>query len=177
LGVMLVVLSRFLGVRWGLLGLAATGLLTFLSLRGLFHGFAAGEVRKMILFRHKRTVLWALIIGAVAAALHFVEIEDRVGGTFQLRPATRAEVRAPVAGFVQAVSYDEGDRVCPGEVLARLEVPDLESRLAQKCAEVSEVQARLKLLRIGPRPEEVAEQRQRAARAKAWRELGEQELN
>jgi multidrug efflux pump subunit AcrA (membrane-fusion protein) len=174
--VMLVVLSRVFGARWGVVGLACTGLLAFLSIRGLFHGFAAGEVRRMILFRHKRTALWALIVGAVAAALCFTQIEDRVGGSFQLRPATRAEIRAPVAGFVQAVSYDEGDRVPPGELLARLEVPDLECRLAQKRAEVSEVQARLRLLRIGPRPEEVTEQRQRTARAKAWRELGDQDL-
>jgi multidrug resistance efflux pump len=41
---------------------------------------------------------------------------------------------------------------------------------------VSEVQAKLKLLRIGPRPEEVAEQRQRTARAKAWRELADEDL-
>jgi multidrug efflux pump subunit AcrA (membrane-fusion protein) len=174
--VMLIVLSHVFGARWGMVGFAGTGLLAFLSMRGLFHGFTAGEVRRMILFRHKRTALWTLIVGAVVAALCFTQIEDRVGGSFQLRPATRAEIRAPLAGFVQAVSYDEGDRISPGELLARLEVPDLESRLSQKRAEVSEVQARLRLLRIGPRPEEVAEQRQRAARAKAWRELGDQDL-
>jgi multidrug efflux pump subunit AcrA (membrane-fusion protein) len=176
LGLTLIVFSHFLGARWGLLGLAGAAMLGLLSLRGLFHGFTAGEVRKMILFRRKRTVLWALTVGAVVAAFYFVQIEDRVGGTFQLRPATHAEIRAPLAGFVQSISSDEGDRISSGALLARLEVPDLESRLGQKRAEVGEVQAKLKLLRIGSRPEEVAEQRQRTTRAKAWRELAEQDL-
>jgi HlyD family secretion protein len=57
-----------------------------------------------------------------------------------------------------------------------LEVPDLASRLAQKQAEAAEAQARLKLLEIGPRPEEIAEQRGRAVRAKVWRDLADKDL-
>ena len=81
-----------------------------------------------------------------------------------------------MAGFLREVYCDEGDRVSPGAPVARLEVPDLASRLAQKRAEVREAQARLRLLEVGPRPEEVVEQRRRVERARAWHDLARQDL-
>src|SRR5262249_13983351 len=128
------------------------------------------------LWRRKRTVGWVLGLGAVAAALVLVEIEDRATGPFQVRPATRAELRAPVAGFLGTASFDEGDRVAAGALVVSLEVPDLSSRLAQKRAEVREAEARLRLLEAGPRYEELTEQRHRVDRARAWRDLAEQDL-
>jgi multidrug resistance efflux pump len=74
------------------------------------------------------------------------------------------------------VHYDEGDRVSPGTPVARLDLPGLDSRLAQKQAERDEARARLRLLEIGPRPEEVAEQRRRVERAQRWRALAQQDL-
>jgi multidrug efflux pump subunit AcrA (membrane-fusion protein) len=130
----------------------------------------------MIRLRRKRTVVWVLVLAGLVAGPCLIEIEDRAGGAFQLRPATRAELRAPVAGFLREVYCDEGDRVSPGALVARLEVPDLASRLAQKQAEVREVQAKLRLLASGARPEEVLEQRRRVERARAWHDLARQDL-
>src|SRR5262249_38898706 len=84
--------------------------------------------------------------------------------------------RAPAAGFVRAVSYDEGSPVSPGAVVARLEVSDLPSRTAQKRAEVREAEAGVRLLEEGPRPQEVSEQRLRVERAVGWRDLARQDL-
>jgi multidrug efflux pump subunit AcrA (membrane-fusion protein) len=161
---------------WGWLGLGGVALLGLLAARGLFRGIAAGEVTKMLMKRRKRTVVWLLILGGLAAGLRLVEMEDRASGTFQARPAVRGEVRAPLAGFLKEVCCDEGDRVSRGALVARLTVPELASRLARKQAEVREAQARLYLLEVGPRPEEVAEQRRRVERARAWRELARQDL-
>jgi multidrug resistance efflux pump len=172
----LLLMSHFLGGPLGLVGLVAVALLGLLSLRGLFHGFTAGEVRNMIIFRRKRTVLWAAFLGGVPAALFLIPMQDRAGGPFGLRPVSRAEVRAPVAGFLTEVSGDEGDRVSAGTVLARLDVPDLGSRLARKRAEVREGQARLHLLEAGPRYEEILEQRRRVERAREWCDLAEKDL-
>src|SRR5262249_603642 len=108
--------------------------------------FTKGEVRTMIRIRRKRTVVWLLVLGSVGAALGLIRMEDRAGGPFQVRPATRAELRAPVAGFLRAVYLGEGDRVAPGMLVARLDVPDLKSRQARKRAEVAEARARLRLL-------------------------------
>src|SRR5262249_25163346 len=139
-------------------------------------GLLGGEVRKMILMRPKRTAVWLLFSGAVPAMLCFGKMEDRATGPFQLRSATRAELRAPVAGFVREVYFDEGDRVSTGAVIARLEVPDLSTRLTQKLAEVSEARAKLKLLEAGPRYEEVEQQRRRVERMKTWRDLAGKDL-
>jgi multidrug efflux pump subunit AcrA (membrane-fusion protein) len=176
LALMLGALVPFLWRSWGLPGLIAAALLCYLSARGLFKSVAGGEVRAMLTTRRKRTAIWLLGLGGLAAVLGGVEIEDRVGGPFRLRPATRAEIRAPVAGFLSAVHYDEGDRVSPGAPVARLDVPGLESLRAQKQAELDEAGARLRLLEIGPRPEEVTEQRRRVERAQQWRDLAEQDL-
>jgi putative peptide zinc metalloprotease protein len=173
---MIVGFSRFLGACWGLAGAAVAGLLGVIAFRGMFQGFAAGEIGKMIRRRWKRTLVWILILAAVPALLYLVEIEDRASGPFQIRPVSRAEVRAPVAGFLQAVSFDEGDRVYAGSILARLEVPDLASRLRQKQAQIREARAQLRLLEIGPRPEKVLEQRHYVKRAEKWRDLAELDL-
>jgi len=130
----------------------------------------------MIATRRRRTTTWLLGLGGLAAVLAGVEAEDRVGGSFRLRPAARAEIRAPVAGFLRAIAFDEGDRISPGEPVARLDVPGLASRLAQKRAERDEARARLRLLEIGPRPEEIAEQRRRLDRAQQWRDLARNDL-
>lgn len=176
LAVMLAALFQFAGSRWGLLGGAGVALLGLATVRRVCQGISAGEVRNMILRRHKRLAIWLLSLGGLAAVLCFVEIEDRAGGSFELRPRVRAEVRAPVSGFLKEVEFDEGDHVSPGAVVALLEIPDLDSRIARKRAEVRETGATLKLLEAGPRPEELAEQRHRVERAKAWRDLAEQDL-
>jgi multidrug efflux pump subunit AcrA (membrane-fusion protein) len=176
LGLSLVFMTHFFGAKLGVLGLAIVGFLGLTSVRGLFHGFTAGEVRNMILFRRKRTVIWALVLAGVPAALFLIPIQDRASGPFALRPAVRAELRAPVAGFLRDISCDEGDRVSQGALIARLDVPDLPSRIAQRHAEVREAQAKLRLLETGPRYEEIEQQRHRVERAEAFRDLGQRDL-
>ncbi|HEY1378793.1 MAG TPA: efflux RND transporter periplasmic adaptor subunit, partial [Gemmataceae bacterium] len=176
LAVALAAILRVLGARWGWVGLGVVALVGLAATPGLFCGFCAGEVSTMIRMRRKRAVVWALALGGLVAGPCVIQIEDRAGGTFQLRPATRAELRAPAAGFLREVYCDEGDRVSPGAPVARLEVPDLASRLTQKRAEVREAQARLRLLESGARPEEVAEQRRRVERAGAWHDLARHDL-
>lgn len=171
----LVALPQLLGPGWGWLGMAAAAVLGFISVRGICYGFFDGEVTTMVLRRHARTAAWMLALGGLTAALFLIPIEDRVSGSFQVRPAARAELRAPVAGFIQRVLVDEGDRVSAGAEVVRLDVPDLGSRLARKQAEVREVQARLRLLKAGARYEEIVEQRRRVERAATWRDLGRQE--
>jgi HlyD family secretion protein len=63
-----------------------------------------------------------------------------------------------------------------GAKVARLEVPDLTSQLAQKQAQLAESKANLRRLQAGPRREEVVEQRHKVQRAIAWRDLAKQDL-
>jgi HlyD family secretion protein len=169
-------LAQFLRSKWGWLGVCPVALLGLTATRGLFQNLTAGEARAMLFERRKRTVFWLLGVAALAAALCFIEIDDRAGGSVRLRPTVRAEVRSPVAAFLKEIYVEEGDRVSPGAPVALLEIPDLASRMAQKDAEVREAQARLKLLEEGTRPQELAEQRERVARARAWRDLAIKDL-
>jgi multidrug resistance efflux pump len=177
LALMLLGLGRYLQGRWGLAGVALTGLLATLALRGIFAGIFGGEVTNMLLLRRKRTGVWLGGLTALALLAWFVRMDDRARGSFHVRPSTRSELRAPVAGFLRAVHFDEGDRVAAGATVAQIEIPDLESRVAQKQAELRESEARLRQIEAGPRPEEVAEGRARVTRARAWKDRAEQDLD
>src|SRR5262249_18064914 len=132
LALVLAALVQFLGTRWGWAGLGGVALVGLVATPNLFREFSAGEVSKMISLRRKRRVVWVLALGGLVAGLFLIQIEDRAGGAFQVRALTRAELRASVAGFLREVYCEEGDRVSPGAAVARLEVPELSSRLAQK---------------------------------------------
>jgi multidrug efflux pump subunit AcrA (membrane-fusion protein) len=131
---------------------------------------------KMLVSRHKRTAFWCLGCAALVAAIFLVQVSDRPGGAFQVRPTVRVELRARVTGFLKEVEVEEGDRVSASKRVALLEVPDLASKTEQKRAEVRESRAKLRLLELGPRAEEVMEQRYRVERARKWRELARQDL-
>jgi multidrug efflux pump subunit AcrA (membrane-fusion protein) len=176
LALSLTFMTHFFGAKLGVLGLVIVGFLGLMSVRGVFHGFTAGEVRNMILFRRKRAIIWTVLLVGVPAALFLISIEDRASGPFALRSAVRVELRAPVAGFLREICCDEGDPVSTGMLVVRLDVPDLPSRISQKQAELRETQAKLRLLETGARYEEIEQQRRRVERAEAWRDLAGRDL-
>jgi multidrug efflux pump subunit AcrA (membrane-fusion protein) len=173
---MLVGLCHILGHRWGPPGVAAAVALGWLLLPRMFRGLTGGELEEMLRMRRRRTAVWCGLLLGAPAMLYFGEMEDRASGQFRIRPAVRAEVRAPVSGFLRVVHAEEGQRVSPHGPIAVMEIPDLTSKLAQKRAELAEVKAKLRLLEVGTRPEEVAEQKQRVDRARHWRDLAEEDL-
>jgi putative peptide zinc metalloprotease protein len=144
--------------------------------RLMFHGLFANEAKQMLLSRYRRSLTWAALLTATGCTLAFVKIEQRVSGTFQVDPLTHMQVRAPVAGFLKAVAGDEGEHVSQGQRVALLDVPDLDSRIAQKRAEVVESEAQLALLRTGATQEELDDARHRVARAIEWRDLAQTDL-
>ncbi len=177
LDVVILGLFQFLGGKLGLLGFLGTLLLLTIASRRVFRGFFSSEFANMIANRPQRTATWVLGTLIVLALLFLVPLPYVVNGNFEVRPGTRTEVHAPVAGFLKQVHREEGDRVTPDETIVELDVPDLGSQLKRKRAEVQEVEATLRRLRTGPRPEEVAEQRQRVKRSEGWRDLAKQDLD
>ena len=155
----------------GWLGLAAVAGLALLGLRGLFRGIFGEEVLAMILKRRKRTIVWLAILAALAGTL-FLPFDERQGGPFQVRSAVRVELRAPTAGFVTEVHFDEGDRVSSGSVVIRLEIPDLACRAARNRTDIRQSEARLIAL-----AEEVEEQRRRVGRTERWLEQAREDLD
>jgi multidrug efflux pump subunit AcrA (membrane-fusion protein) len=176
LGLLVAGLLLFVWPYLGWVGTVAISLFGFLLIRGLFHGFTGGEVIKMIQTRFVRTAVWVLVLAAVPTTLWLIRMEDRASGNFQLRAPVRAELRAPVSGFLREIAFAEGEQVTPSVQVALIEIPDLASRLAQKDAEIQETKAKLRQLETGARYEELEEQKQRVARASSWRDLAEADL-
>lgn len=176
LGLFLIGLGHLLGSRGRWLALGLVGVMSVYLLRMMLADLTGGEVVKMLKFRRRRASTCAFLGIGLLGLLCLWQVEDRASGQFRLRPAIRAELRAPVSGFLHAVYYDEGDRVDSGIQVARMEIPDLSSRIAQKSAELNEAQAKLRLLEAGPRHEKIDEQRQRVLRARNWRDLAQSDL-
>jgi multidrug efflux pump subunit AcrA (membrane-fusion protein) len=166
----------FLGGKWGVAGMGMVALLGVISARPLMRGVSSGEFSQMITRRHRRLAGWLVIFAGAGSALALFKIDDRASGKFVVRPAVRAELRAPAAGFLRDVYVDEGDRVEQGATVARLEISDLDSRLAQRRAQAREIAARLQQLESGPRQIELDQLADGVERAKAWRDLARRDL-
>ncbi|QEG40744.1 efflux RND transporter periplasmic adaptor subunit [Roseimaritima ulvae] len=172
LGLMSFQASLYLQSLMGISSLfAAFGFFCLLT-RRYFSGTLGENFRTMLRLRKFRL----LILLAVVAGLLAIPIHDRAGGEFYLRPVVRREVRAPIAGFVRDVHFDEGDVVAGDAPLAVIEVPDLISNLATKRSEIAEVEAILRRLTCGPRQEQIDDQKARIVRASDWRDLAISDL-
>jgi RND family efflux transporter MFP subunit len=156
---LIAMLAAFVAFGWDRVGVAGTMLVAgfaVVSLRAVLDGCAAGEVKNMIFRRHKRLAAWFAVAAAAVVAVAVLPMHERATGSFELRPAWRAEVRAPVGGFVREMPAREGEPVTAGAVLARLEVPDLASQYTRRRAELDEARAGLERQRqqqtAGPGP-------------------------
>lgn len=87
----------------------------------------------------------------------------------RVRPQRQGSLAFEEGGILAEVRIDEGQRAAEGEVLARLEDPDLAAQLQAATARIDLQRAQLEELEAGPRQEvkEAASARLRAARAEA----------
>src|SRR5262249_2859760 len=60
--------------------------------------------------------------------------------TAEFRPYEEIDVHAKVAGFLKSISVDVGDRVQAGQLLAVLEIPELQDELQQDEAAIKRAQ-------------------------------------
>lgn len=72
-----------------------------------------------------------------------------------VRPAERAEVRAPFDGIVAEIFVAEGDAVKAGSPLARFDDRQVSHERRQAKAEVDRLKANLSMLQKGSRPEDI----------------------
>ncbi len=93
---------------------------------------------------------------AVALSVLFLgRMELKVSGEFTVLPIRNADIRAEIEGVIEEIAVDEGDRIDEGGLIARLSDRDHRAELRKTNAEIAEKQARLKMLRAGPRREEI----------------------
>ena len=158
------------------LGWLMVFLLMSYGTKRVFKGFFASEFAMMIRSRFRRTLIWCGLILTIPAMLVFVPWNRTAKGQFVVRPATRVEIHSEVEGFLHKIHVEEGDVIASGDVLVELKSPALESQIVRKEAEIQEVTATLARLRVGPRPQLVAEQREKVGRAEVWLQHAEDEL-
>lgn len=162
--------------QFGWWGVAVMAVVLMFVCRRVFKGLFSSEFLTMLTSRPHRTAAWAAGILAIVVGACVIPMERTTTGEFEVRPGVRFEVHTEVAGFVDRVQAVEGDAVRKDQIIMRLRVPDLDSLLVRKQSEIRESEAQLRKLRMGPRPEELAEQRERVNRAVAWRDLAQKDL-
>jgi len=114
--------------------------------------FDASKGKLTAMKRLAKIAIGAAVLGAI---LFFVRTDLKVSGEFTVLPAQRAEVRSEIEGIIAEILVDESDRVERGSAIARLSELDLAAELRKVSAEIEEKQAKLKMLRIGSRPEQI----------------------
>src|SRR5207247_9749667 len=97
--------------------------------------------------------------------MSLVAVDVKVAGDFRVLPIRNADALAEIEGIVERICVDEGTRVHKGSLVARLVDRDYRAELRKTEAEIAQKSAQLKLLEIGPRPEDIAAQRSRVAKA------------
>jgi putative peptide zinc metalloprotease protein len=161
LGYVGLMVGDFLITRYhGIGALVYAGLVLTVFRRPL--GTALGKTSAMVArtgFRipsRRRPAIILVISLIVLAALLLGRMDLKVAGEFKVLPILRADVRAAVDGIIEEIYVDEGDRVDKGGRIARLSDRDYRAELRKIEAEISEKQAKLRLLKVGPRREEIA---------------------
>jgi RND family efflux transporter MFP subunit len=76
---------------------------------------------------------------AVAAASRG-DVAEVLTMAAEFRPYQEIDLHAKVAGYVKSIAVDVGDRVKPGQLIAELEVPELQDELQQDAAAVTRAQ-------------------------------------
>jgi putative peptide zinc metalloprotease protein len=112
----------------------------------------------------KREVIPAILAGLVV--LMFVKMELTVSGPFTVLPLENADVRTQVSGLLEDIYVDEGDAVKAGQLIARLSDRDYRAELRKTEAAIAEKRAKLKMLKVGARREEIELARDTVATAR-----------
>ena len=151
-------LGTALTTRYQAVGfLATTGLIVAFFRRPLANLTRPGGTIANLLKhgKNRRRSVIVMLLAVVGAALLLVHVELTVPAPFTALPVRYAEVRAEVEGIIEQVLVIENDRVAEGQTIARLSDLGWRSELDKVKADVAATAARLKMLRVGPRPEEV----------------------
>jgi putative peptide zinc metalloprotease protein len=113
----------------------------------------------------KRGLVLAGILAGLAV-LVFGKMELIVSGPFTVLPLENADVRTRVSGLLEDIYVDEGDTVNTGQLIARLSDRDYRTELRKTEATIAEKRAKLRMLKVGARREEIDLARETVATAR-----------
>jgi HlyD family secretion protein len=98
-----------------------------------------------------------LDINALTVPVQEKNLAVRITESGTVVPIQTVNLSPKTAGRIAQLYVEQGDKVKTGEVIARMESRDIEAQRVQAKANIAQVQARFKELKVGNRPEEIAQ--------------------
>ncbi len=89
-----------------------------------------------------RTAAASLPVVAVSKAAK-TDLSSTIALTAEFSPYQEVDVMAKISGYVREIRVDIGDRVKAGDVLATLEIPEMQDDLSRASASIEEATAEL----------------------------------
>jgi len=167
LGILFERTHSWVAARWGGPGLLLLwGGVVAVGARPAQH--AAAEVRA--LWRrggHRRRWVALAVVAVVALLLVGIRWPLRVSAQCRIEPRDPVFVRSPIEGNLEAIVVREGQWVEAGDTLALLSTRELDFAVARARAQAAALDADLRMLEHGPRPQEIAMAEQRATASAA----------
>jgi RND family efflux transporter MFP subunit len=81
------------------------------------------------------------IVTVRTAAVVRQDLSNELALTAEFEPFQEVDVMAKIAGYIRTIAVDVGDRVREGQVLATLDVPEMQDELAKAAAAVEQADA------------------------------------
>ena len=106
-----------------------------------------------------RRSIWICVLGGLIIIL-IIPYPFEAGGEFRLLPTHQVAIRAQVPGEIQSVLVKEGHQVTKGQPVAVFVGRDQRKKVGEVAAVLDDLRARLRLLRRGSKPEEIAKAEQ-----------------
>ena len=123
-----------------------------------------------------RTALFIILLLTLAACHRETKDPNLLVASGHVE-ATDVRISTKIAGRLETLRLQEGDKVQPGEELGRIDPTDIGLALRQAHAERAQAAAELALRVAGPSKEEIAQARAQVAQAKADLEGAQKDLD
>ncbi|MBD2359611.1 efflux RND transporter periplasmic adaptor subunit [Anabaena minutissima FACHB-250] len=91
----------------------------------------------------------------------------RITASGKVVPVQSVNISPKNPGVLAELYVEQGDRVEKGQIIARMDVGDIQAQIAQYRANLAQAQAQLAEAQAGSRPQEMAQSRARLAQAQA----------
>jgi len=152
--------GRFLVARYQVYGLLLFGSLLLVAMRNPLYTasrkvLAPVRSRLVKVTGARRKAIRLALAAAALSAIFLGHMDLKVAAEFKILPIQNANVRAEVAGIIHQIYVDEAQVVHKGDLVARLSDRDLLSELKKVEAASEEAAAKLRMLKKGPRREEI----------------------
>ncbi|MBD2384912.1 efflux RND transporter periplasmic adaptor subunit [Cylindrospermum sp. FACHB-282] len=94
-------------------------------------------------------------------------ITVRIVASGKVQPVQSVNISPKSAGIIAELDVEQGQKVLSGQIIARMDVGDIQAQILQFRANLAQAQAQLDQARAGNRPQEIAQGKARLAQAEA----------